>query len=112
VNAITRYCGICRKAGESGRQVVEHHRSYHPEVIVMVCKSCHKLIHRLAKYPDRQLMRMIKEAVAYRPNAEDAEGFVYWRYGDQLRKEGRKRQRPPRVAVPEVVSALEPELRS
>jgi len=106
------YCGVCKKVGERNKLIVEHHRSYRPEVIVLVCQSCHKLIHRLAKYPDRQLIRMVKEAVAYRPNTEDGANFGRWTYDDELRKTGKKRLRPSKVSLTKVDQILEPKYMS
>lgn len=35
----------CHKCGCTDRRLFHHHRSYEPEEIVMVCMSCHKLLH-------------------------------------------------------------------
>lgn len=35
----------CHKCGCTDRRLFHHHKSYNPEIIVMVCMPCHKLLH-------------------------------------------------------------------
>ena len=40
----------CHKCGCTDKKLIHHHKSYDPEIIVMVCMPCHKLLHnRLRK---------------------------------------------------------------
>jgi len=35
----------CHKCGTYGVKLIHHHKSYDPEIVVMMCKSCHQLLH-------------------------------------------------------------------
>lgn len=35
----------CHKCGCTDKKLIHHHRSYEPEVVVLMCVSCHKLLH-------------------------------------------------------------------
>ena len=36
----------CHKCGRTDIPLIHHHKSYNPEIIVMVCRSCHQLLHK------------------------------------------------------------------
>ena len=54
----------CHKCGCTDKELIHHHRSYEPEEIVMVCRSCHKYIHNrlrkegLCTIPPSEIHRM------------------------------------------------------
>lgn len=50
----------CHKCGCTDKELIHHHKSYDPEIIVMVCRSCHKLLHN----------RLRKEGVCTVPSIE------------------------------------------
>ena len=35
----------CHKCGRDDVKLIHHHKSYEPEVIVMMCRSCHEKLH-------------------------------------------------------------------
>ena len=43
-------CSIC----ESNTNLINHHLSYEPEIIVIVCKYCHYTMHGLCRLSSRQ----------------------------------------------------------
>lgn len=54
----------CHKCGRTDKKLIHHHKSYDPEIIVMVCRSCHKLLHNrlrkegLCTVPPEDISRM------------------------------------------------------
>lgn len=54
----------CHKCGRTDKKLIHHHRSYEPEEIVLVCRSCHKLLHNrlrnegLCTVPPEEISRM------------------------------------------------------
>ena len=40
-----KYCSICG----SDKNLIYHHLSYEPEIVVIVCRKCHQAMHRLAE---------------------------------------------------------------
>lgn len=54
----------CHKCGCADKELIHHHRSYEPEEIVLVCRSCHKLLHNrlrkegLCTVPPEEISRM------------------------------------------------------
>lgn len=58
----------CHKCGCTDKELIHHHRSYEPEEIVMVCRSCHKILHNrlrkdgLCKIPAHELSLMSQKS--------------------------------------------------
>ena len=42
----------CHKCGCTDKKLIHHHKSYTPEIIVMMCKSCHTKLHRRLRKED------------------------------------------------------------
>ena len=70
----------CHKCGCTDKKLIHHHKSYDPEIIVMVCRSCHKLLHN----------RLRKEGLCTIPPAELSKMSQYSNNANRLKCERMK----------------------
>lgn len=58
--------GLCCLCKKTGLTLINHHYSYYPEATILVCISCHSLIH---KSTEKDVINKL------RPSKEDADKF-------------------------------------
>ena len=58
----------CHKCGKSDKRLFHHHKSYKPEIIVLMCMSCHVKLHnrlreeKICKVPVSEITQLSKNA--------------------------------------------------
>lgn len=57
--------GICELCGEERKNILHHHLSYKPEIIVHLCHYCHSSIHKIAWLSHEQRDKVIQWIIKY-----------------------------------------------